>query len=105
MSQNLNQLGQEFVELLRQNAIEAGRELTSDLTEVKDYAAARMQHLSTIVGEPGFREALIAERDNVALKAAGRAINRADAFDARILGVVEGALAIGSRALASLIPG
>jgi len=101
----MNQLGQEFVELLRTNAVESGRELITDLNEVKDYAAARMAHLSTIVAQPGFREALIAERDNVALKAAGRAINRADAFDARILAITEGALAIGSRALAALIPG
>lgn len=101
----LSQLGQEFIDLLKNNAVEAGRELTSDLNDVKDYAAARMQHLSTIISEPGFREALVAERDNVALKAAGRAIDRADAFDARLLSITEGALAIGSRALAALIPG
>lgn len=102
---NANTLGQEFLELLTQNAVEAGRELTSDLNEISDYAAARMQHLSTLVGQPGWREALVAERDNVALKAAGRAIDRGDAFDSRILSITEGALAIGARALSALIPG
>lgn len=101
----MNQLGQEFVELLRTNAVESGRELVTDLNEVKDYAAARMQHLSAIIAQQGFREALVAERDNVALKAAGRAINRADAFDARILAITEGALAIGARALTARPPG
>lgn len=102
---SLKQLANDLVELLKQNAVEAGRELVGDLNTVKDYAATRMQHLSTIVAEPGFREALIAERDNVVLKAAGRAIDRGDAFDARLVGIAEGALAIGAKALAAVMPG
>lgn len=99
MQNNADTMARDFVELLRQNAVETGRELASDLDEIRVYTASRMAHLAAIAGEPGFREALVAERDNVALKAAGRAINRADAVDARLVGMVEGALGIASRAL------
>lgn len=96
---NAESISREFVDLLRRNAVEAGKELASDIDSVRVYAAERLTHLSRIVGEPGFEEALAAERDAVALRAAGHAINRADAFDARILGVVEGTLALGARVL------
>ena len=102
---NAQNLADDFVQLLKDNAVEAGRELSSDLTAVSDYAAARLAHLSTVVREPGFREALLAERDNVALKAAGRAVDRADSFDAKLLGLIEGSLSLGARALAAAIPG
>jgi hypothetical protein len=100
-----NQLGQQLVELLRSNSVDFGRDFVADIDEVRAYAAARMVHLSTVVAQPGFREALAAERDNVVLKAAGRAIDRGDSFDARMLAITEGALAIGSRALAIAVPG
>lgn len=98
----LKDIAQEFVDLLKTNAVEAGKNLADDLNAVRDYAATRMAHLSTIAAEPGFRQALIAERDNVALMAAGRAIDEGDAFDARLVGIVEGALAVGAKALATL---
>lgn len=98
----LKSIAQEFVDLLKTNAVEAGKNLADDLNAVREYAAARMAHLSTIAAEPGFRQALIAERDSLALMAAGRAIDEGDAFDARLIGIVEGALAIGSKALAAL---
>jgi hypothetical protein len=101
-TKKFEEIGEEFVGLLRENAIEAGRELASDLGEVRDYVAARMAHLSRTSAEPGFREALVAERDSIAMKAAGRAIDRADAFDARILGLVEGVILVGSKALAAI---
>lgn len=97
---DINQIGQDFIDLLKRNAAEVGLELKGDLQAIADYAAARAQHLSESVGEPGFDEALVAERDNVILFSASTAIDRADAVDARILGLVEGALAMGARALA-----
>lgn len=104
-NETLKDITDDFVKSLREHAIDAGKELVGDLNEVRDYVAARMQHLAKAVTEPGFRAALIAERDSIAMKAAGRAIDRADAFDARIAGIIEGTLIVGSRALAAAIPG
>ncbi len=104
-NETLKEITEDFVASLREHAIDAGQELAGDLADVRDYVAARMQHLSKAVTEPGFRSALLAERDSIAMKAAGRAIDRADAFDARLAGIVEGTLIVGSRALAAAIPG
>ncbi len=94
------QIVEDFIALLKQHAAEVGQELKGDLEAVKAYAAERMAHLSAIVGQPGFAMALRAERDNVGLKAVSAAVARADAVDARVLSLIEGALAIGARALA-----
>lgn len=64
------------------------------------YAAERMLHLSTIVGEAGYGEALQAEAVNVAMRAAGSAVDSADALDREIIGTIAGGLAVGARALA-----
>lgn len=103
--QALKDIGDEFIQALRDHAIEAGQELAGDLSSVRDDLAARMAHLSRTVGEPGFRDALVAERDNLAMKTAGRAIDRGDAFDSRILGLAEGTLLVGSKLLAAIVPG
>jgi len=95
----LNQISTEFVDLIKQTSREFGEELKVDAEYLKVYFEGRMIHLQTLVGQKGFTQALIAERDNVALTAAGRAIDRADAFDNRILGIVQGALSIGIKAL------
>lgn len=100
--QKLEEIGDEFVGLLKEYAVESGKELTNDLKEVRDYVASRMPHIAAAVGEKGFAEALKAERDNIALVAAGRAIDRGDAFDARILGLAEGVVLVASKALVAL---
>ncbi len=94
-----DQIAEEFIALLKQHAQEIGQELKGDLEAVKQYAAERISHLSTIVGQAGFIEALKAERDSIALRAASAAVGRADAIDARVLSFIQGALAIGARAL------
>ena len=63
--QKLEEIGDEFVGLLKEYAVESGKELTNDLKEVRDYVASRMPHIAAAVGEKGFAEALKAERDKL----------------------------------------
>lgn len=92
-------LGQEFLDMLRVHAREVGVELKGDMDEVRWYAAERMGHLSEILDEPGYQEALEAETINVLLVAAGRSVVRADALDDRLKALAKGLLGMGARAL------
>lgn len=93
----------QFAAYLQEQAVATGQDLLATAEEVAEYAAGRAQHLSTLVNEPGFNEALAAERDNLALFAGLRGVDSADAVDARINGVVEGALAFVSAALSAAL--
>ncbi len=63
------------------------------------YMASRTLHLSTIVNEPGFDQAVIAERNNVALKIGMAVAAEASAVDNQILGMIGGALRIAAVAM------
>ena len=99
------QLGEDFLALVSAQASEIGVELTEDLQGAAQFASERAAHLASIVGEPGFSEALIAERDAVALRVTGDAIDRADALDARFQTFIASLLQFGARALAIAVPG
>lgn len=71
----------------------------NNAASVAAYAAQRAAHLATIFGEPGFDEAVKAEIQNVALEAGIAAVDSADAADARIVGIITGALKVGVAAL------
>ena len=90
----------EFVRLLEEAAIETGKELKADLVEIQSYVEQRIVHLSRIIDQPGYREALIGERDALALMVGVRAFDQADAADQRLIGIVTATLASGARALA-----
>lgn len=94
-------LAQELERTLQDSAQRLGIELQGNLDDVRGYAAERMLHLSSIVDEPGYHEALVAETVNVALAAAGEAVDSADALDRELVGLVGGFLAAGARALAT----
>ncbi len=100
MSQTSDVVAEDIIGLIRQNAVEAGVDLAESLTEATAYAAERAEHLASIVGEIGFEEAVQAERDSVLLRATSDAIQSADQIDARLLGIVEGAMTLGARAIA-----
>lgn len=91
---------QDLFDLLESAVAETGRELGDSLESIRTYAAEQMAQLALGVGQPGFQEAVQAARDNVALRAALDLTANADAADARIVGILQGALAIGARALA-----
>ena len=73
---------------------ETGANLQHSTADVAAYAATRAAHLAAITSEPGFQEAVIAERDAVLLFAGVSAARSADAVDARIVGLIHGALAV-----------
>lgn len=87
--------------LLSATLSESGLDLSESVDAVAAYAAQRAAHLSTLVALPGFQEAVIAERDNVALRAGIAASAAGKTAEAKLLGVLQGALAIAAR---SLIP-
>lgn len=95
-------LAEELERTLRNTAARLGVELKDNLDDVRGYASERMLHLSGIVDEPGYDEALVAEAVNVALAAAGETVESADDVDRELLGVVGGFLAAGARALAAV---
>jgi hypothetical protein len=92
--------GKELVDIVKGAADRLGKGLSGNLDDVRAYAAARMLHLSGLVGKPGYAEALLDERDNVALKLGLAAVSGADAADRELIGTVGGVLAMGARALA-----
>lgn len=92
-------VGKELGDALAGAASRLGKSLQGNMDELRTYAAERMLHLSTLIGQPGYQEALVAERDNVVLKAGLLAVEGADAADAELVGVITGAMAVGARAL------
>ena len=90
----------EFMDSLKASLKETGRKIDVDLEEVRVYAASQMTQLALAVGEPGYDRAVIAARDNVAMKAGLLAVAHADAIDSRIVGVIQGSLFVGARILA-----
>lgn len=96
---NLDTIKNELAAMVIDQAKGAGVELKADLDGVRAYAAERMTHLSSCVGQPGYIEAVQAEAQNVAMEAAIRAIDQADSADARLVAIVQGALAVGAKAI------
>lgn len=93
-------IADEFLGLIDDAFVDAGRDLDLSREEVAAYAAERADHLSAIVHEPGFSEAVIAERDNIAMKLGLEVSENAHAADHRVLGWIGGALRIAAIALA-----
>lgn len=82
----------QLLDLLKQAAKEAGEEI--DLDGLGDYALERAEHLANCYGEPGFSEAVEAEADNVRLMAGIAAVEAGRVADAKLQGMVAGALRI-----------
>lgn len=74
-------------------------ELSQSTQMIAAYTAERAAFLATLVGQPGYPEAVIAERDSVALRAGIASVAQADSADQRMLGVLQGILQVGATAL------
>ena len=100
----LPQIGTDIVSLITSQAEQVGQAIVDEIDAVAQYASERADHLSLILasGEPGFDEALVAERDNVVLRAAVGAVTNADDLDGRILSVAAQGLRIAAIALAAV---
>ena len=93
----------QFKSLLETTADRLGVELMGTGVEMRDYAKSRMLFLASIIDEPGFDLALLAERDNVAMYAGIAAADIGDAADVELRGAILGALSIGAKAMAVAI--
>jgi len=76
-----------------------GLKLGTDTELVRSYTQERTEALARATGEAGYAVALEAEAMNVALYAAGRAVDVADAADAALVQTFKTVLAIGVRLL------
>lgn len=90
---------QDFAKDFEQSAQEYLRGSEQVIAELGLYAVERAKHLTAIVGQPGYVDAVLVERDNVATKAATLTTKRADELDQRLLGLIHGTLLIGARLL------
>lgn len=90
---------QELTALLSASAKETGVELLNTPAEVAEYALQRSQYLATLQGQVGFEHAVVAERDAIVLFAGLSVVNKADAAQAKFIGVIQGAISIASIAL------
>ena len=89
----------EFKDTLTTALDEVGVSLKTDINEVVLYAEGRTHYLTTLVGQPGYQMAVIAERDNIALKAGISTSLAADASDQRITGVIHSFIGVAAKAM------
>ena len=78
---------------------ESGVKLAGDAADVAKYAAERAAYLATLKGKKGFSDAVLAERDAVALKAGIVAKRSASVMEQRLIGALTGALRIAALAI------
>lgn len=100
----MNDVTKDLANLLGDAIAETGANLQKTAVEIAAYAAERATHLSTLVDDQGFAEAVRAERDAVALEAGVAAVQEADAIDSRVVGVIQGGLFLSARILAGVAP-
>lgn len=87
----------DFLDLLREQAKELGLQIEEISDEARVYTAARLDYLATLVGQAGYDLAAGREALNILGIVAGRAVDTADAVDARWWFWASGALAFAAR--------
>lgn len=97
---DLNQLWSEFLNQLSAEAEAAGRDALDAGTDVAEYAAQRAEHLAQFEpgNTPNYGELVEAELRNVGMRAGIVAAEQGDAVDARINGILQGALQFAANA-------
>lgn len=99
MASNIDDLGNDFIEMLKRHAQEFGIELKADLDETRLYMQQRLAHLASIAGQPGYARAAEAEAHNVLMKATLNGIDSARKADRRITRIWASVLEFAGRAL------
>ena len=92
----------DLLRLILDGVKETGVNLKISAAALALYTTERAAALSLAIGQPGFEEAVRAERDNVALKGGISAVLQGDAADARFVGLIQGALGLAARAIAGI---
>ena len=96
------QIQADFQQLLQQAAQEQGRQFQQSTATLAAFAAERSADLALITGEAGFGEAVESAARSVLLQMGIEAIESADAADARVVGLIHGALTFAARALTAV---
>ncbi len=91
----------QLVALFKSEGVAARDDLVQAADRVADYAVEQSEQLVPLVADAGFMLAVTAAAQNVLMRAGLKLTAQADAADARFVGLLEGALAIGTRALAA----
>ena len=94
-------LKDQLLELLKSEGVASRDDLVSAADRVADYAVEQAKQLVPLVADAGFMLAVEAAAQNVLMRSGLRLVASADASDARFVGLLEGGLAIGARALAA----
>lgn len=94
-----NQATDDIKKLLAAALAETGVQFKTGVAEVAAYTHERAVHLSTLLADPDFQKAVKTERNNVWGFSSSVAVGAADAMEARVLGIIQGALAITARIL------
>ncbi len=92
----------EFAAMIDDAVTDTGVELKQAKDDLAAYMAERAAHLSSIAGEPGFEQAVTAERNNIALRAGLAVHDQARAADQRLVGMIAGAIRVAAFALAAI---
>ncbi len=98
--QILEEAGKQILMEISFRASELGASFDAGAEDVVRFISAKASELSLAVGEPGFDAAVIAARDSVLLKAAGRAVVEAESFDETLKETARSSLSI----VAKLLP-
>jgi hypothetical protein len=96
----LEEAGKQILMEISIRASELGASFDAGAEDVARFISAKAAELSLAVDQPGFNEAVIAARDSVLLKAAGRAVVEADRWDETLKETARSSLSI----VARLIP-
>jgi len=91
----------EVLNLLEEAARELGKEI--DVDNVQQAIKDQSRLLAKAIREPGYRRALKSARNIVAIAGGIDIVDAADAADAKLLGVIEGALGMTAKILGGLI--
>lgn len=65
-----------------------------DVAQVAAFGAQRVDELAGAVGEPGFSEAVVAVRDEMALRLGMQTVDLAEAADREVMGMIAGLLRV-----------
>lgn len=93
----------EFQAMFDEALTRLGNNISTSTDSLAVYASERADHLSSILtnNEPGFDKAVVAARDNVALKAGLAVGQAAGAVDREWIGLIAGGLRLAAAALAA----
>jgi hypothetical protein len=82
---------------------DTGASLGTDAKELADLAAKLSKTLAKSRGKSGWDIGFAAAVDVMAMEAGIASVNQADALDARLLGMIDAALRLGSKALVAVL--